>query len=77
MPSYQLYLFDDRGRVKESVSFDTGSDAEARSFVEQQGEHRAMELWSCSHVVEQYPPRAASRTAYSQGAARSRASMSR
>ena len=58
MPSYQLYLFDEGGRVKEAVSFDIGSDAEARSFAEEQGEKRAMELWSGAHVVEQYPARA-------------------
>jgi hypothetical protein len=58
MPSYQLYLFDDGGRVKESIAFDTGSDAEARGFAEQQNEPRAMELWSGSQVVAQYPARA-------------------
>ncbi|MFI4950834.1 MAG: hypothetical protein ACHP7A_07315 [Caulobacterales bacterium] len=56
MPSYQLYLFDDGGRIKESVSFDTGSDAEARSFAEVEGGERPMELWSGSHVIAQYPP---------------------
>nr|MEA2799794.1 hypothetical protein [Phenylobacterium sp.] len=58
MPRYQLYLFDAGGRIKESVAFDTGSDAEARSFAEQQEERRAMELWSGSQVVAQYPERA-------------------
>jgi hypothetical protein len=57
MPRYQLYLFDDSGRIKESVAFDTGSDAEARSFAEHQDEPRAMELWRGSQVVAQYPAR--------------------
>jgi hypothetical protein len=63
MPSYQLYLFDDGGRIKETVTFDTGSDAEARSFAEQQEERRAMELWSGSQVVAQYPQRTPQGTA--------------
>jgi hypothetical protein len=58
MPTYQLYLFDERGRIKEAVSFDVGSDEEAKDYVQIQGERRAMELWSGSHVVEQYPARA-------------------
>jgi hypothetical protein len=57
MPRYQLYLLDERGCIKEAVSFDVGSDEEAKDYVEVQGEHRAMELWSGSHVVEQYPAR--------------------
>jgi|GEM_PF-2115661 hypothetical protein len=57
MPSYQLYLFDDGGRIKESVSFDTGSDAEARSFAETEGGERHKELWSGAQVIAQYPSR--------------------
>ena len=58
MPSYQLYLFDDGGRIKESVSFEIGSDAEARSFAEIEGGQRPMELWSGSQVIAQFPPQA-------------------
>jgi len=55
MPSYQLYLFDDRGLIKEAVAFEVASDSEAREYVEDQRQGRAMELWSGAHVVEQYP----------------------
>ncbi|MDB5435756.1 MAG: hypothetical protein JWR47_2013 [Phenylobacterium sp.] len=58
MPRYQLYLLDEKGHIKEAVSFDVGSDEEAKDYVQVQGEQRAMELWSGSHVVEQYPARA-------------------
>jgi len=56
MPSYQLYLFDERGLIKEAVAFEVDSDAAAREYVEDQRQgRRAMELWSGAHVVEQYP----------------------
>ena len=55
MPSYQLYLFDERGLIKEAVAFVVGSDAEAKDYVEDQRQGRASELWSGAHVVEQYP----------------------
>jgi len=56
MPSYQLYLFDERGLIKEAVAFDVASDAEAREYVEDQRQgRRIMELWSGAKVVEQYP----------------------
>jgi len=56
MPSYQLYLFNERGLIKEAVAFDVASDNEAREYVEDQRQGpTAMELWSGAHVVEQYP----------------------
>ena len=56
MPSYQLYLFDEKGLIKEAVAFDVASDTEAREYVEDQRQgRRVMELWSGAHVVEQYP----------------------
>jgi hypothetical protein len=56
MPSYQLYLFDERGLLKEAVAFDVGSDSEAREYVADQRQgRRVMELWSGAKVVEQYP----------------------
>jgi hypothetical protein len=58
MPSYQLYLFDDGGRIREAVSFEVASDSEAKDYAEEQRERRAMELWSSSRVVEQYPAQA-------------------
>jgi hypothetical protein len=58
MPRYQLYLFDDGGHIKEAVAFDVASDSEAKDYVEEQREHRAMELWSSGRVVEQYPAQA-------------------
>ena len=57
MPSYQLYLLDDGGRIKESVAFDTASDAEARCFAEVEGGERPKELWSGAQVIAQYPSR--------------------
>ncbi len=60
MPSYQLYLFDERGRIKEAVSFDIASDAEARSFAEREVGRGAKELWSGAQVIAQYPPPAPS-----------------
>ncbi|HEX5262043.1 MAG TPA: hypothetical protein VFW13_00845 [Phenylobacterium sp.] len=58
MPRYQLYLFDDGGRIKEAVAFDVADDSEAKDYAEEQRERRAMELWSSGRVVEQYPSRA-------------------
>ena len=58
MPNYQLYLFDEAGRIKESLAFDVPSDADAKHYVEDQHERRAMELWSSGRVIEQYPAQA-------------------
>lgn len=56
MPSYQLYLFDEKGLIKEAVAFDVASDSEAREYVADQRQgRRVMELWSGAQVVEQYP----------------------